>query len=107
MRFQRCKVVAAAVVLGACLLVAPAVTNLVFEDAADRGDPSSSGRQPVRESGPPVTPPAGAVGLYTWYSPGRGDCFTTSHPTWVGNPGETHSPDYACIRKEGYLLAAE
>lgn len=53
MRFQRCTVVAAAVLLGACLLVAPAVTNLVFEDAADRSDPSSSGGQSVRESGPP------------------------------------------------------
>lgn len=56
---------------------------------------------------PDVTPPTGAVGLYTWYSPGRGDYFTTSHPTWVGNPGDTRGPDYTCIRKEGYLLADE
>ncbi|MBI2838135.1 MAG: hypothetical protein HYX75_07465 [Acidobacteria bacterium] len=67
--------------------------------------------QSVRAEGyifrPDATPPAGAVGLYTWYSPGRGDYFTTSHPSWAGNPGDTHSPDYTCIRKEGYLLAAE
>lgn len=86
--------------------------NVLTTDAAwGPGTVHQPDYQYVRAEGyiyrPDVTPPAGAVGLYTWYSPGRGDYFTTSHPTWVGNPGDTHSPDYTCIRKEGYLLAAE
>ena len=29
------------------------------------------------------------VALYTWYSPSRGDYFTTTDPAWAGGPGAT------------------
>lgn len=46
------------------------------------------------------------VALYTWYSPSRGDYFTTSDPAWVGSPGATRSPDYRFVRVEGHILGA-
>lgn len=44
----------------------------------------------------------GTVALHGWYSPGRGDNSTTSHPSWQGGPGATRSPDYGYSRLEGY-----
>jgi hypothetical protein len=44
----------------------------------------------------------GTVPLHGWYSPGRGDNSTTSHPSWQGSPGATRSPDYGYSRLEGY-----
>lgn len=46
------------------------------------------------------------VALYTWYSPSRGDYFTTSDPAWIGSPGATRSPDYRFVRVEGHVLGA-
>lgn len=42
------------------------------------------------------------VPLYRWYSPARGDNFTTTQ--WPGTPGDTRLPDYSFSRLEGYLL---
>ena len=39
--------------------------------------------------------------LYTWYSPSRDDYFTTSHPLWEGDVGDTRSPGYEFVRIEG------
>lgn len=45
--------------------------------------------------------------LYTWYSPGRGDHFTTTDPAWAGAIGSRRSPDYRLVRIEGSVLSAE
>lgn len=88
--------------------------NYVTTDPAWAGSTGSTHTpdyQFVRTEGfiysPDQTPPADSLGLYTWYSPSRGDYFTTSHPTWVGRPGDTRSPDYVCQRVEGYLLPTD
>lgn len=52
---------------------------------------------PARET------PRGAVPVYSWYSPSRGDNFLTSDPRWAGREGDTRSPDYRFVRLEGYL----
>ncbi len=45
--------------------------------------------------------------LYTWYSDGRKDHFTTSSPGWAGNIGDRRSPDYRLIRIEGSVLSPD
>ena len=44
------------------------------------------------------------VPLYTWYSPSRGDYFTTSDPAWAGRSGDRKSPDYRFVRLEGQVF---
>jgi M6 family metalloprotease-like protein len=44
------------------------------------------------------------VPLYTWYSPSRGDYFTTSDPAWAGRSGDRKSPDYTFVRLEGQVF---
>jgi hypothetical protein len=40
--------------------------------------------------------------LYTWYSPSRGDYFTTTHPTWrASGRSDRRSPDYRSIGFQG------
>ncbi|MBI2838134.1 MAG: hypothetical protein HYX75_07460 [Acidobacteria bacterium] len=53
MRLQRYDLAAAAILLGACLLVAPAITNRVWDNADGRSDHSTGGVRPEREAGPP------------------------------------------------------
>ena len=48
MRVPRSKLLAGAILLGACLFVAPAVKNLLFDDAAGGSDPSTSGERSCR-----------------------------------------------------------
>jgi hypothetical protein len=48
--------------------------------------------------------PESWVSLNTWYSPSRGDHSTTTEPGWQGSVGETRSPDYRFVRREGYAL---
>jgi M6 family metalloprotease-like protein len=43
--------------------------------------------------------------LYRWFSPSRGDMFTTADPGWAGVPGDTRLPDYEFVRMEGYVHA--
>jgi M6 family metalloprotease-like protein len=63
------------------------------------------------EGGAPADPfaiqSAGTRALHTWYSPSRGDFYTTSDPAWVGAPGATRAPDYTFVRVEGRALAAQ
>ncbi len=59
------------------------------------------GEAPVNVSGVQV---GAARTLYTWYSPSRGDYFTTADPAWAGTPGATRSPDYVFVRAEGQVL---
>lgn len=51
--------------------------------------------------------PSHHAALYTWYSPGRGDHFTTTDPAWAGAIGSRRSPDYRLVRIEGSVLSAE
>lgn len=44
------------------------------------------------------------VELHSWYSATRGDYFTTSHPAWVGTPGEVRS-GYVHQRVEGLAFS--
>lgn len=44
------------------------------------------------------------VPLHTWYSPSRGDYFTTSDPFWAGRTGDRKSPDYTFVRVEGQVF---
>lgn len=51
----------------------------------------------------PANPqPRGTRPLYTWYSPSRGDYFTTSNPAWAGTSG-AHRSGYNFVRMEGYV----
>jgi M6 family metalloprotease-like protein len=43
------------------------------------------------------------VPLYSWWSPGRGDLFTTSDPAWAPTT-TTRAPDYVFQRYEGYVF---
>ncbi|NOX84028.1 MAG: hypothetical protein GXP06_13800 [Alphaproteobacteria bacterium] len=54
-------------------------------------------------SAQPTTPEL--IPLYHWYSPSRGDNFTTADPAWAGQPGDTQSPDYRFVGVLGYILA--
>ncbi|MDH5803442.1 MAG: trypsin-like serine protease [Gammaproteobacteria bacterium] len=44
------------------------------------------------------------VALHRWYSPSRGDNFTTSDPSWAGISGDTRW-GYVFARKEGYVFS--
>jgi len=44
--------------------------------------------------------------LYRWFSPSRGDNFTTSDPRWAGRPGETRS-GYRFSQIEGYVFSPD
>jgi hypothetical protein len=37
------------------------------------------------------------IPLHLWWSPGRGDNFTTTDHRWIGSRGETRSPDYRWV----------
>lgn len=45
--------------------------------------------------------------LYTWYSPSRGDHFTTTDPRWAAEIGHLRSPDYTLVRIEGSVLSPD
>lgn len=47
------------------------------------------------------------VPLYLWFSPSRGDNFTTSDPRWAGNAGDVRPPDYQFVRVEGYVFSPD
>jgi M6 family metalloprotease-like protein len=47
------------------------------------------------------------VPLYTWFSPSRGDYFTTSNPLWAGAPGDRKPPDYIFMRREGSVFSPD
>ncbi|PWE17180.1 hypothetical protein DDZ18_05645 [Marinicauda salina] len=47
------------------------------------------------------------VELRTWYSPSRGDHFTTTQDSWAGSPGDRRSPDYRMIRSEGRIFSPD
>lgn len=49
--------------------------------------------------------PAGTVPLYRWYSPGRGDNWTTSRHGALGAARQPLSPDYRYSRLVGYVIA--
>jgi hypothetical protein len=49
--------------------------------------------------------PANTIALYSWYSPSRGDNWTTTLHNDLGSRGDDLSPDYAFVRLEGYLLS--
>lgn len=56
---------------------------------------------------PSALAPTGHVGLKRlerWYSPSRGDFFTTTHSGWQGAAGQTRSPDYTWNSHEGWLF---
>ena len=53
---------------------------------------------------PDLPAPLNTVGLYTWYSPGRGDYHLSGQPSMAGGPGDTRPPDYTFARKEGYAF---
>jgi hypothetical protein len=46
--------------------------------------------------------PPGTVPIYSWWSPSRGDNFTTTQSAWAG-PGDRRAPDYGFVRVDGYL----
>jgi M6 family metalloprotease-like protein len=53
------------------------------------------------------SPPQGFVGLkqlHRWFSPSRGDHFTTSSAAWQGSSGQTRSPDYTWVTSEGWVF---
>lgn len=52
---------------------------------------------------PALPQPPGTVPLYSWWSQGRGDNFTTSDPRWAGTPGAHKEPGYVFHRLEGYV----
>ena len=51
-----------------------------------------------------LTAQPGTTPLYRWWSPSRGDNFTTSDPAWAGREGESRS-GYQFVRIEGHLFA--
>jgi hypothetical protein len=51
---------------------------------------------------PALPQPPNTVPLVSWWSPSRGDNFTTSDPSWQGTIGGTRPPDYRLFRVEGY-----
>lgn len=54
---------------------------------------------------PEASPPKGTVPLYSWYDPDRGDNFATTNRVWAGSKGVPNkSPNYAYVRREGYVL---
>lgn len=58
-----------------------------------------------RVAAPDAARPTDGLPLHGWWSPSRGDYFTTADPAWAGGPGQTRGPDYAWQRLEGHLVA--
>jgi M6 family metalloprotease-like protein len=78
-------------------------TLLLLSLAACAADTATLG-----ETDDPVT--ATTLPLYTWYSPSRGDTFTTTNPAWapVTNPDGSiaiKSPDYRYLATEGTVFS--
>jgi len=46
--------------------------------------------------------PPGTIPLIKWFSPSRGDNFTTANRVWQGGSGETRDPDYRFSQLLGY-----
>ncbi len=67
-------------------------------------DPADDAVAPLGDAPAELT--GANVELHTWYSPSRGDYFTTTDPAWVGSPGATRAPDYRFVRVEGHVLGA-
>jgi hypothetical protein len=42
--------------------------------------------------------------LYKWWDSERLDYYTTTHPSWVGGPGEWRSPHYRFAGMEGRVF---
>jgi hypothetical protein len=42
--------------------------------------------------------------LYKWWDSERLDNYTTTHPSWVGGPGEWRSPNYRFAGMEGLVF---
>ncbi len=49
-------------------------------------------------------PVTGTTPLYAWHSRERNDHLVTTHPEWVGSPGDEHSSGYEFVRIEGYIF---
>ncbi len=47
----------------------------------------------------------GLTPLYTWFSPERGDYFTTAQESWAGRSGDVRHGDYQFVRLEGFAKA--
>ncbi len=58
-----------------------------------------------RALGPGTIPMPGLLPLESWYSGQRNDNFTTTQAGWLGGPGQTRSPDYRWVRREGFAFA--
>ena len=56
---------------------------------------------------PDAMPSTDKVPLYSWYSAFRGDNFITTDPAWAGKAGDKRPPDYAFVRREGYVYPAQ
>lgn len=71
---------------------------------------ASAGYTLVGEEGRIFSPgdpqPAGTVPLHIWFSPSRGDYFSSTEPVWRGGAGQTRSPDYRWVMLQGYVYAA-
>lgn len=52
-------------------------------------------------------PADGTIPLYEWFSPGRGDHFTTSDPDWAGHPPARRSASYVHQGILGHAFAPE
>lgn len=83
--------------------------NFITSDPQWRGNPGStkSGYKFVRLEGyiysPGLPQPPGTKPLYSWWSPGRGDNFATTHPDWTPSSRSAHG-DYRYYRLEGYVM---
>ncbi|MEO1475188.1 MAG: hypothetical protein AAFS13_02300 [Pseudomonadota bacterium] len=51
--------------------------------------------------------PSGMIPLWRWYSPSRGDNFTTSDPRWRPSSGAEKGPDYIRPELMGYVFSPE
>jgi M6 family metalloprotease-like protein len=52
---------------------------------------------------PDLPRPPGTTQLFTWYSPSRGDYFSTTDPTWTGWEGISRE-GYDFVRMEGWVF---
>lgn len=59
-----------------------------------------------RVAAPESPRPSDALALHGWWSPTRGDYFTTTDRHWAGGEGQTRAPDYVWQRAEGYVIAS-
>jgi M6 family metalloprotease-like protein len=87
--------------LRALLLALGAVTGCAPVDGDLAGDPDGLDDDTMVQA----VQNGSARTLHTWYSPSRGDYFTTADAAWAGSPGATRSPDYVYVRAEGQVLA--